>query len=68
MLPAIDSALAQLGESVPAEVRAAILELAGKARATIESRATAELINHLRELDSLTEPLAAALLEKAMAR
>jgi molecular chaperone DnaK len=68
MLPAIDSALAQLGESVPAEVSAAILELAGKARATIESRATAELKNHLRELDSLTEPLAAALLEKAMAR
>jgi len=68
MLPAIDSALAQLGESVPAEVRAAILELAGKARAAIESRATAELKNHLRELDTLTEPLAAALLEKAMAR
>jgi molecular chaperone DnaK len=67
MLPAIDSALAQLGESVPADVRAAILELAGKARAAIESRATAELKNNLRELDTLTEPLAAALLEKAMA-
>jgi molecular chaperone DnaK len=67
MLPAIDSALAQLGEGVSAEVRAAILELAGKARSAIESHATAELKNHLRELDALTEPLAAALLEKAMA-
>ena len=66
MLPAIDSALAQLGDGVPPDVRAAILELAGKARAAIESRATADLKNHLRELDLLTEPLAAALLEKAM--
>jgi molecular chaperone DnaK len=68
MLPAIDSALAQLGVGVPVDVRAAILELAGKARAAIESRATGELKNHLRELDLLTEPLAANLLEKAMSR
>jgi len=66
MLPAIDSALAQLGDGVPVDVRAAILELAGKARAAIESRAAGELKNHLRELDLLTEPLAASLLEKAM--
>jgi molecular chaperone DnaK len=68
MLPAIDSALAQLGDGVPVDIRAAILELAGKARAAIESRATDELKNHLRELDLLTEPLAANLLEKAMSR
>ena len=68
MLPAIDSALAQLGDGVPVDVRAAILELAGRARAAIESRATGELKNHLRELDLLTEPLAANLLEKAMSR
>jgi molecular chaperone DnaK len=68
MLPAIDSALAQLGDGVPVDIRAAILELAGKARAAIESRATGELKNHLRELDLLTEPLAANLLEKAMSR
>jgi molecular chaperone DnaK len=68
MLPAIDSALSQLGDGVPVDIRAAILELAGKARAAIESRATGELKNHLRELDLLTEPLAANLLEKAMSR
>jgi molecular chaperone DnaK len=68
MLPAIDSALAQLGDGVPVDIRAAILELAGRARAAIESRATGELKNHLRELDLLTEPLAANLLEKAMSR
>lgn len=66
MLPAIDSALSQLGESVPAEVCTAILELAAKARAAIALRSTAELKKHLAELDTLTEPLAAALLEKAM--
>ena len=68
MLPAIDSALAQLGNEVPENVRAAILDLAGKARAAAESRSTADLKNHLRELDLLTEPLATALLEKAIAR
>ena len=67
MLPAIDSALAQLGDGVPEDVRAAISELAGKARAAIASRSTGDLKKLLVELDSLTEPLAAALLEKAMA-
>jgi molecular chaperone DnaK len=67
MLPAIDSALAQLGDGVPADVRAAILELAGKASAAIASRSTGDLKKLLAELDTLTEPLAAALLEKAMA-
>jgi molecular chaperone DnaK len=67
MLPAIDSALAQLGDGVPADVRAAILELAGKARLAIASRSTGDLKKLLAELDTLTEPLAGALLEKAMA-
>jgi molecular chaperone DnaK len=66
MLPAIDSALAQLGDGVPADVRAAILELVGKAREAITSRSTADLKKLLAELDTLTEPLAAALLEKAL--
>lgn len=66
MLPAIDSALSQLGDEVPAEVRAAIFSLVEKNRAAIETRSTSDLKNHLRELDTLTEPLAAALLEKAM--
>jgi molecular chaperone DnaK len=67
MLPAIDSALSQLGDEVPAEVRTAISALVEKTRAALEARCTAELKAHLRELDTLTEPLAAALLEKAMA-
>ena len=67
MLPAIDSALAQLGDGIPSDVRAAILEIAGKARAAIASRSTGDLKKLLAELDTLTEPLAAALLEKAMA-
>ena len=67
MLPAIDSALTQLGDVVPEDVRAAISELAGKARAAIASRSTGDLKKLLAELDALTEPLAAALLEKAMA-
>ena len=68
MLPAIDSALAQLGDEVPEDVRAGILDLVVKARAAVESGATDDLKKHLRELDLLTEPLAAALLEKAMSR
>ncbi|MFM8363702.1 MAG: Hsp70 family protein, partial [Verrucomicrobiota bacterium] len=66
MLPAIDSALAQLGDEVPAEIRAAISDLVEKTRAALEARSTANLKAHLRELDTLTEPLAAALIEKAM--
>jgi molecular chaperone DnaK len=66
MLPAIDSAIAQLGDEVPAEIRAAISDLVEKTRAALEARSTADLKAHLRELDTLTEPLAAALLEKAM--
>ncbi len=67
MLPAIDSALAQLGDEVPADIRAAIFDLVKKTRAALEARSTADLKTRLRELDTLTEPLAAALLEKAMA-
>jgi molecular chaperone DnaK len=67
MLPAIDSALAQLAHEVPLEVRDAISLLVEKTRAALQSRATAELKSRLAELDTLTEPLAAALLEKAMA-
>jgi len=67
MLPAIDSALAQLRDEVPDEVRAAISDLVEKTRAALEARSSADLKARLRELDTLTEPLAAALLEKAMA-
>ena len=67
MLPAIDSALTQLGDGVPKDVRVAILDLVGNARVAITSHSTADLKKLLLELDTLTEPLAAALLDKAMA-
>jgi molecular chaperone DnaK len=66
MLPAIDSALAQLGDEVPAEVRTAISDLVEKTRAALESRSAPDLKAHLLALDTLTEPLAAILLEKAI--
>ena len=66
MLPAIDSALAQLADEVPAEVRAAISDLVEKTRAALESHSAPDLKAHLLALDTLTEPLAAVLLEKAI--
>jgi NADPH-dependent ferric siderophore reductase len=67
MLPAVDSALEALGNDVPAEIRAAISDLVQKIRAALEARSTSDLKTLLRELDTLTEPLATALLEKTLA-
>jgi molecular chaperone DnaK len=67
MLPAVDSALQALGDEVPAEIRTAITGLVQKIRAALEARSTADLKTLLRELDTLTEPLATALLEKTLA-
>ena len=66
MLPAVDIALNALGDEVPGEVRAAIFALVEKIRSALQTRATAELKNLLRELDAVTEPLAAALIEKTL--
>jgi len=66
MLPAVDSALEALGEEVPIEIRAAISDLVQKIRAALEVRSTADLKTLLRELDTITEPLATALLEKTL--
>jgi len=66
MLPAVDIALNALGDEVPREVRAAIFALVEKIRSALQTRATAELKNLLRELDAVTEPLAAALIEKTL--
>jgi molecular chaperone DnaK len=67
MLPAVDSALDALGNDVPAEIRAAISGLVEKICAALEARSTSDLKTLLRELDTLTEPLATALLEKTLA-
>jgi molecular chaperone DnaK len=67
MLPAVDSALEALGDEVPAEIRAVISGLVQKIRTALEARSTADLKNLLRELDTITEPLATALLEKTLA-
>jgi molecular chaperone DnaK len=67
MLPAVDSALEALGDEVPAEIRSAISGLVQKIRAALEARSTSNLKTLLRELDTITEPLATALLEKTLA-
>jgi molecular chaperone DnaK len=66
MLPAVDTALSALGDEVPGEVRAAIFALVEKIRSALQTRSTADLKNLLRELDAVTEPLAAALIEKTL--
>ncbi len=66
MLPAVDIALNALGDEVPGEVRAAIFALIEKIRSALQTRSTADLKNLLRELDAVTEPLAAALIEKTL--
>ncbi len=67
MLPAVDSALEALGDEVPAEIRAGISGLVQKIRAALEARSTSDLKTLLGELDTLTEPLATALIEKTLA-
>ena len=66
MLPAVDTALIALGDEVPGEVRAAIAALVEKIRAALEARSPSDLKNLLRELDAVTEPLAAALIAKTL--
>ncbi|PAZ01376.1 MAG: molecular chaperone DnaK [Spartobacteria bacterium AMD-G4] len=66
MLPAVDTALNALGDEVPGEVRAAIFALVEKIRSALQTRSTSDLKNLLRELDAVTEPLAAALIEKTL--
>ena len=66
MLPAIASALEQLGDEVPIGVREEISRLTLAAQNALETRATAELKSLLKELDAVTEPLATALIEKTL--
>ncbi|MCX6974650.1 MAG: Hsp70 family protein [Verrucomicrobia bacterium] len=67
MLPAIAAALTQLEGEVPDGVLQEIDRLVLAARSAMESRSTAELKALLKELDTITEPLATALIEKTLA-
>jgi len=67
MLPAVSLALEQLADEIPAQVRDDIAQLTNAVQAALESRSTADLKSLLKQLDEITEPLAAALLEKALA-
>jgi molecular chaperone DnaK len=67
MLPAIAAALTQLEGEVPVVVRSEIDRLVLAVRSAIEGRSTAQLKALLKELDTITEPLATALIEKTLA-
>ena len=67
MLTAVSLALEQLADEIPAQVRDDIAQLTTAVQAALESRSTADLKSFLKQLDKITEPLAAALLEKALA-
>jgi molecular chaperone DnaK len=67
MLTAVSLALEQLADEIPAQVRDDIAQLTPAVQAALESRSTADLKSLLKQLDEITEPLAAALLEKALA-
>ncbi|GAT32860.1 molecular chaperone DNAK [Terrimicrobium sacchariphilum] len=66
MLPAVDKALAALGDKVPESDRAAILAAAGAVRSAKAEKSLSKLKAALADLDRLTEPLAAQLIELAM--
>jgi molecular chaperone DnaK len=66
MLPAVDAALEALGGAVDAATREQVLELSGKVRESLAAKNAAELKKLLEELDKVTEPLAAMLVERAM--
>ena len=66
MLPAVDKALGALGDKVAEGDRAAILAAAGAVRAAKEEKSFPKLKAALADLDRLTEPLAAQLIELAM--
>ena len=67
MLPAVENALSQLGEGVDPATREAVASVVKKIHAAIAAKATADLKAALAELDRLTEPLAAALVESLLA-
>ena len=66
MLPAIAAALTQIVGEVPDGVLQEIERLVLAARTAMEARSTGELKALLKELDTITEPLATALIEKTL--
>lgn len=66
MLPAVEKALQSLGEKVSADERTAIGQLVSEVASAREARSTSRLKKKLAELDALTEPLAARLIEALM--
>ncbi len=67
MLPAIAAALVQLEGEVPDGIHLEIGRLVLATRSAIDLQATAQLKSLLKELDTITEPLATALIEKTLA-
>ncbi len=67
MLPAIAAALVQLEGEVPDGIHLEIDRLVLATRSAIDLQATAQLKSLLKELDTITEPLATALIEKTLA-
>lgn len=67
MVPAVRGALEKLRGEVSEEETAEINALLERVQKTRESKSTSKLKKALAELDHLTEPLAARLVEKAMA-
>lgn len=67
MLPAVQNALSQLGDGVDPGTRKAVASVVEKIKSAIAAKETATLKSALTELDRLTEPLAAALVESLLA-
>jgi len=67
MLPAVESALAQLAGEVGAEEIAAIGQRVEAVRGAMADRSTSRLKKALAALDEATQPLATRLVEKALA-
>lgn len=66
MLPAVDTAIARLGAEVSEEERTTISALVEKVGRAKEVRSLQKLKSALNELDKVTEPLAARLVEAVM--
>ncbi len=67
MVPAVRGALERLGDEVSAEDLTLIEGLLSRIEKAREAKSTSKLKKALTELDHVTEPLAARLVEKAMA-
>lgn len=66
MLPAVEAALLQLGEAVPAAESVALRELMDNVLAARTARSSSRMKKSLAALDEATQPLATLLLERAL--